>query len=366
MRPSIIVTGSALAGREYEPPLRDADAVPGACEAIGRELARAGCDLVVFSSSDDYVEKDVVRGYLEALESARSGTVVVRTPYDREVDFGVPDRLKQFIEIRPDAATEWEISYYRALFDADGLFVVGGGRATRIAGTLAVARQTPLIALAMFGAGAEKVWQHFDRHRNDAADDDMHAMGGPWTDQSAARLVDSLLRQLGRRREAVREHEREAARARRMWALDSLLAAGTITAAAFTVWLGFWTQSMLGALGCLLAGPLLAATGGALLRDASADRHSPLWSAARGLASGVLAVSLYVGSQQLSNAEQLTVDSARRLAWFLIPLGLAAGYTVDYVLAKLSRVDVLSGRPFGQDHPSGEPADRRQSGRTED
>jgi len=176
MRRSIVVTGSALPDREYMPPLRNASAVSGACEEIGRELAKAGFDLIVFSSSDDYIEKDVVRGYLAALEANRPGTVVVRTPFDREVNFGVSEALKQHIEIRPDAAVEWEISYYRALFDADGIIVVGGGRATRIAGTLAVARRTPLVALAMFGAGALTAWQHMDRHRNYVGDDDMHAM----------------------------------------------------------------------------------------------------------------------------------------------------------------------------------------------
>lgn len=72
MRPSVVVVGSARPDRKYTPEMREIDLVPAACEAVGRELARAGCDLVVFSSSDDYIEKDVVHGYL-ARFSVRTG-----------------------------------------------------------------------------------------------------------------------------------------------------------------------------------------------------------------------------------------------------------------------------------------------------
>ena len=352
MRPSIVVTGSAQADRDYTPPLREAGTAPAACEAIGRELAKAGCDLVVFSSSDDYIEKDVVRGYLQALDPARPGRVVVRAPYDREVEFGVPEQLRRLIETEPSTATEWEVSYYRSLCEADGILVVGGGRATRIAGTLGIARSTPVVALAMFGAAALTVWQQLDRFRNHASEEDMHRMAGAWTESSAARLVDSLLGQIARSQQAAREQAREGARLQRARTVNSLLGAGALVLAAVTVWLGFWTRGTAGAVGCLLSGPLLAAIGGALLRDATSQEQSTVWSAARGLGAGILAVTLYVGSQQLTNADQLTADSARRLAWFLVPLGLAAGYTVDYVFAKLSRVDVLSDQPFSGDRPN--------------
>jgi hypothetical protein len=41
-----------------------------------------------------------------------------------------------------------------------GIVVVGGGRSTRIAGVIAVAFRTPVVAVAGFGAGAAIVWQH--------------------------------------------------------------------------------------------------------------------------------------------------------------------------------------------------------------
>ncbi|MFD8813333.1 hypothetical protein ACFV23_18030 [Streptomyces sp. NPDC059627] len=346
MRPTVVITGSGLPDREYRPPLKNAEGIPTACLELGRELARSECDLVVFSSSGDYIERDVVSGYLSALNGSRRGKVVVRTPHDRTVDFGVPEHLAHVIEVKPDPAADWEVSYYRALLEADGLIVIGGGRTARIAGVLALTQRIPVIAMATFGAGALTVWQHLDRQRNDASDDDIHAMASEWTQESAARLTASLLGQLSRRREIIRASERETARRGRSRMAHGLVAVGTIVLAAMSVWLGYSTQSTSAAVAYLLAGPLLSATAGALLQDTSTGEPNTVWSAARGLGAGVLAAMLYVGSQQLTNAEHLTPDSARRLAWFLIPLGFAAGYTVDGVFARLNRVDALSDKPF--------------------
>lgn len=57
---------------------------------------------------------------------------------------------------------------------------------------------------------------------------------------------------------------------------------------------------------------------------------------------------LYVGSQTLTSSEPLDADGARRLSWFLVPLGLAAGYTVDRLFAKLRDVDALAEKPSAQ------------------
>ncbi|WP_069159964.1 hypothetical protein [Nocardia altamirensis] len=346
MRPSIVITGSGSPHRQYTPPLKDLPGLPDACEAIGRELVLSGCDLVVFSSSEDYIEKDVVRGYLSALDMNHPGTVIVRTPYDREVNFDVPEHLKHVVQIKPDAAAEWEVSFYRELFKTDGLIVIGGGRATRIAGILAIAQHTPIIALATFGASALSVWHHLDRHRNDVTDDDLHLMAGPWAEHSAAALVSSLLDQLARRHEILRRRKRNEAKLQWTRTVHGLAAILALALAAFTVWLSFGTATAATAVAYLLLGPLLTAIGGALLRDTRSDKPNLVWSAARGLGAGMLAATLYVASQQLTNPDPFTADTARRLAWFLVPIGFAAGYTVDLIFDKLRRVDALAEQPF--------------------
>ncbi|MFG1761054.1 hypothetical protein [Micromonospora echinofusca] len=328
--------------------MKEVDLVPGACEAVGRELARAGCNLVVFSSSDDYVEKDVVRGYLAALQAQDSATVMVKAPIDRVTPFDVPPHLKHVLRVLPDSAEEWEVSYYRAVLEADGLIVVGGGRATRIAGVLAVARRIPLITIAHFGGAALSVWQHLDRHQNDATPEAISRMAAPWGDDSAEQLVGSLLEQRSRMQEAERAALQDQSRVRRARTVNGLVAAAAIAVALLTVVLAYGTGTTLTAVGYLFGGSLLMAAGGALINDASAEEPNLPWALARGMGAGTLASMLYMGSQTLTNPDPLDAEATRRLAWLLMPLGLTAGYTLDKVFARLRNIDALAEKPFTQ------------------
>jgi hypothetical protein len=345
MRPSIVVVGSGSAGREYDPPLADQPRIPTACQEIGRELARAGCDLVVFSSDADFVEVDVVRGYLDAANDAAK--VAVRAPHQVAVRFDVPDRAVERVHVEPDTAGDWESSYYRSVFEADGLVAIGGGRSTRIAGVLAIAQGTPVVALAAFGGGASVVWRHLDKHRNDATAEDVHLMGRPWGSDSARLLVQSLLAQRDRREATERLTRRAQARIRRSRTLSSLTGVAALLLAAATILVGGQAGSTGTVIACLLAGPMLGAVGGAMLRDTADDEPNAVWSAARGLGAGMLASMLYVASQLLTNPDLLAVRSASRLLWFVVPLGIAAGYTFDLVYAKLHKSEVLPGPDLG-------------------
>ncbi|MEU8209616.1 hypothetical protein AB0B85_10500 [Micromonospora sp. NPDC049044] len=348
MRPSIAVVGSASPDRQYTPDMKEIDLVPDVCAAVGRELARAGCDLIVFSSSDDYIEKDVVRGYLAAVQAQDRASVTVRAPFDRVTPFDVPPHLKHVLRVLPDSAEEWEVSYYRAVFEADGLIVVGGGRATRIAGILAVARRIPLIAIAHFGGAALSVWQHLDRHQNDATPEAISRMAAPWGDDAAEQLVASLVDQRSRMQEAERAARRDQSRVRRGRTVNGLVAAAAITVALLTVILAYGTGTTLTAVGYLIGGSLLMAAAGALINDTSAEEPNLPWALARGLGAGTLATMLYMGSQTLTNPDPLDAEATRRLAWLLIPLGLTAGYTLDKVFARLRNVDALAEKPFTQ------------------
>ena len=346
MRPSIVITGSGSPSRpDYKPELRDSEAIPAASAAIGRELALQGCDLVVFSSSDKYVEKDVVRGYLSALDAEHPGSITAHTPYDTEVDFGVPDHLKHVLKVRPNPAAEWEISYYQALFEADGLVVIGGGRSTRIAGVMALARSMPVIAVACFGGSALTVWQNFNRRPNDATKDDLDVMAKPWGGDSAEPLVKSLLAQLSRRQEQLREQERQEKSANRSRTVRGLVAILSLVLAGLSVVLAAKAQTTPEAIAYLFAGPALAAVCGAIMRDGGETSPNIVWTAARGAGAGAAAMLLYVLSQQLTSGPALDVEAVRRFCWFAVLIGFFAGATVDLVWAKMRNVDVLSDQP---------------------
>ncbi|MDX8028635.1 hypothetical protein SK803_00360 [Lentzea sp. BCCO 10_0856] len=345
MRPSVVISGSGVLDRRYVPELKDGETIPAASEAIGRELALAGFDLVVFSSSENFIERHVVKGYLGALDAEHPGNIVAHTPLDREVDFDVPAHLKHVLKVRTDPASEWEISYYRALFNADSLLLIGGGRATRIAGVMAVARRMPIVAVACFGASAQTVWRTFGGPKNDVTQDDLDVMSAKWSDDSAALLVKSLQGQLARRDEHLRAEEQREKSADRSRTVRGLVAILSLVLAGLSVVLAAKAQSTPEAIAYLFAGPVLAAVFGAIMRDGGEKSPNIVWTAARGAGAGAGAMLLYVLSQQLTAAPVLDVEAVRRFCWFAVLIGLFAGVTVDLVWARMRNVDVLSDQP---------------------
>src|SRR5690242_14458940 len=89
-RPLIAIVGSAAENRTYAPPLRGIEGVREACRQLGGALARAGCDLAVFSSKPDYVEQHVVAGYAEAFDAGSGAKVIAFPPRHKELQFDLP------------------------------------------------------------------------------------------------------------------------------------------------------------------------------------------------------------------------------------------------------------------------------------
>ncbi|MCC8251562.1 hypothetical protein [Saccharothrix luteola] len=346
MRPSIVITGSGSLDRPYEPKLKNGEMIPAASEAIGRELAKAGFDLAVFSSSQNYIERDVVKGYLGALDAQHPGEIIVHTPHNREVDFGVPPHLKHVLKVRKNPASEWDISYYRALLKADSLLLIGGGRATRIAGVLAMAQRIPIVAVACFGASALTVWKTFNETKNDVTQDDLDLMGADWGDDSAERLVKSLQDQLARREEHLRQQEQREKSARRLRTLHGVVALLSLGLAVLSIALGSQTANFSLALTCVLAGPLLASVGGAIAHDMTATTSDFVLAVVRGAVTGAAAVLLYVAAQRITATTPLDIEALHKLSWFVVAMGLLAGITVDLVWAKMRNADVLSDQPL--------------------
>jgi hypothetical protein len=347
MRPRIVMVGSGNPVRTYTPPLHDQDRLPDACQEIGRELAAAGCDLVVFSGSDDYLEKDVVRGYLaDSTTGTDRRRVFVRSPQYPHLDFGLTDEQMTHVEIETDTAAEWEVSYYRSIFQADGLVTVGGGRSTRIAGVIAIAQGTPVVTLAVFGGAGAVIRDYLDKNCDLATTEDIVLMGRPWSTDTAARLVASLLRQRDRRLRTEAAARATAQRTQRARTRTALAAITTLALAAATILLTGADLPQFAMVGVLLAGPMFGAIGGALLRESTDERPDAVWSAARGLGAGMLSAMLYVASQLLTSPDLLSSDATPRLLWFVVPLGIAAGYTFDLVYARLRHAEVLAPQPF--------------------
>src|SRR3954447_16288630 len=143
-RPVISIVGSVNPGRRYEPPLRNPDTAHQACEELGKELALKSCDLLVYSGSGEFIEADVVRGFI-ASNAATPASIHVRSPSDATAVFAEYDRHKELFDPRIDSSPDWEVSFYRSLVEGHGLIIIGGGRSTLITGLIALTFIIPLV-----------------------------------------------------------------------------------------------------------------------------------------------------------------------------------------------------------------------------
>ncbi|WP_328493371.1 hypothetical protein OHS59_11895 [Streptomyces sp. NBC_00414] len=335
-RPNIAVLGSLDPDRDIDPPLRSIAAAREACRQLGRELARAGCDLIVHSSDPRYAEVHVVEGYVAASDADGPGTVFVHVPRHRDTTFVVPPGSSATLKVVRDTTTQWEVPFYRTLLASDGAVLVGGGQSTRAAGVVAMAQGIPLIPVAAFGGGANLVWVNLGQIRNDTDDEDIALLGADWDAESAARLTACLLRQRERRAVALRLQDHSARKAVRGFALGMGTAVVfLLVALAALVLAGPPAPAAAHGLALLVAAPLLAAMAGAIVRNSF--EQDPRWptAAVRGLGAGVVSVLLYVASQLLTVPTLLDDLDVRRILFFAIPLGFSSGYTFDLVYERL-------------------------------
>ncbi|QVJ00535.1 hypothetical protein KGD82_17805 [Nocardiopsis eucommiae] len=333
-RPRIAVVGSVDASREYEPPLSATDQVRAACHDLGRELALAGYDLVVFADDEHYVETLVARGYAAA--SAPDSRIIAHPPRHQDYAPVLPEGSRVRVTTIRDTGAEWEVPYYRTLFEVDGIVLAGGGRSTRVTGVVALAHGVPVVPLAVFGGAARQVWVYLDGAGEHVDREDVRALGESWSTGSARRMAEVLRRQMERRAERRRREERNRRWGR--WRESAGLVSAILlllAALASIVLAGGPGPADPASLSLLLAGPMCAAVSGALIRDSFGRTPSALRASARGLGAGAVSVLLYVAAQLLTVPELLVELDARRLLFFVVPVGFTAGFTFDLVLERL-------------------------------
>lgn len=340
MSPLVAIAGSAQVNRSYSPVVRDPEAAPAAAAELGAELAKQGCRIVVYSNDPDFLERDVVRGYVDS-GRAEPGSVLVRGRYQQDVDFEEAQRRPELFTVVPESTDDWEVSFYRSLLAADALLLVGGGRSTFIAGLIGLSRRIPVAAVAAFGGGAEKTWQRLTNERGVATEEEVALLARPWQPGAAGSIVTALCAQVQRRAEqerAAREAESHAGRrtvAGLVTALVLLLLALATIPLAYAAPAGGWQY-----VAVLVAAPMFASVWGAIVRNAYDGSGNWLRAAALGSAAGVIAFLLFVAAQLSTNPGLLDGDGARQLVFFVLAIGFIGGFTSEVVYAKLRDQDV--------------------------
>jgi hypothetical protein len=168
----IAIVGSFDPKRTEELGLKNLNVVHQAAEDLGRELARQGYSIVVYSSTANTLEVDVVRGFL-SLKGAAGSIKVIFSHAIGQPSFAEEKDNEDRFDFRPDFNLEWEFSFYESLGHVDGLVLVGGGAWALIGGVVATGHHRPMVACSAFGGAGDKIWRSIRAQEYPLTDDDL-------------------------------------------------------------------------------------------------------------------------------------------------------------------------------------------------
>jgi hypothetical protein len=336
--PLILCVGSADESRtDYDPRLVSAKEAPQAAEQIGEALAKAGCRIVVFSSDPAYLEADVARGFLKGSAKNATRRIQVRAPYGSAgALFQLGGVHANIIDLHPDQDSHWVAPFYRAMRDANGIVVIGGGRAALIIGHLALAMHVPLLAVACFGGSARRLWMAIKPGTDLPTQEECNEMGrDEWRSEYAPRFVKILTSQI--ERGVARETAR---RQRPKW--RAVLGQFLVLAVVGILVAGnggtLWAALLFG------VGPVAGSAGAvtrSLTSQGDADSPQIVTTVLFGAVSGLI-VSLIYLIAQFSAAGAADQIKPIAIIWITVT-ALGAGFAFDRTLKKLAEGQLKPG-----------------------
>lgn len=304
-------------------------------ELLGTELAKRGYGIIVYTG--DFIERDVVRGFVKAAEQKRSIRVIFASNQKGPEGFLEYAGHKALFDPRVDDSPDWEVSFYGSLMQAYGVVLVGGARSSLITGVLAMTYRIPVLALQAYGGSGEKIWKTLATGRGLATKDEVNDM--------AQRDADMIPRwvELLERQSAIRQKELRQASGTR-WAVG---AGALVLAWMLTLPLGYCLlpaqpdtagiQPVL-FLFLLFLAPMLSGASGATVRMLIPDAGTPTArTTALGMAAGAIAGVLYVVSHLIANPKPQSFP----ILVITVAFGFIAGLTFDAVFKRLESVEVL-------------------------
>jgi hypothetical protein len=336
-------------------------AAPKAAEALGRELAKAGFRILVYSSDTNYAECHVVHGYIESRQAARRSVQVRYSFHQQKPDFPEQTINNEVFDWQPDHSEDWEMSFYQSLSEVDGILLIGGGGSTLIAGLVAMGHGIAMLPLATFGGNASKVWKALRPGRDLPSADEVPLMARPvWNDDQAAECMEVLKNQIARKIEQERLVRLKKARRETSVALHAIFALALFVLSFASVAVAWATKPSLVVSICLLfISPLLAGVAGSTIRlvfdlrqgSVPLTQQSAITTAALGLVAGGIAGLLFITAQVTTapavasaagqTPDIIMVEQARKLVAFAVLIGFIAGLTLDAVFRKLITSDVV-------------------------
>jgi hypothetical protein len=328
------------------------DKAPAAAEVLGRELAKAGFRILVYSSKPEFLECHFVRGYVASRAAVRC-SIQVRYPlHGVKPAFAEQSTNGELFDWRPDHAPDWEMSFYQSLSEVQGVVLMGGGPSTLIAGAVARGHQLAIVALPGFGGKSEQVWQNLRPGQDLASADEISLMARPdWSDEMGAECVKAITDQIARKAESARQKRLEEVR-KEISVRRHAVVAGLLFVAAFAmVPISAWDKPVSWTvMAALFICPALAGVSGATIRlvfdlrqgSLPLSPQSAITTGALGMIAGGVAGLLFITAQMATATESgLVAKQAARLIPFCFLIGFTAGMTLDAVFRKLIATDVV-------------------------
>jgi hypothetical protein len=352
-KPLIAIIGSIDARRQYELPIRNPGDAEKAMESLGAALAKNGYRIIVYSAEPGMVEGHAVRGFIQSGKAAPR-SIVALFPLGDSTAAAFPERTKheQVFDIQQDNSTNWEVSFYRSLAQADGVVLMGGGRSTLISGVLALTYRVPLLALAAYGGDAEKVWCSLVSSRDLPTEEEIHQMAMPGSPEVVGKWIGSLQRQF-----QAKEDERR--KRSRLFPVAVALALVCLWVATLPIGylLSLTKNNAANPVGdirlivftfLLFFAPLLSGASGATIRTLLPDTGTvTLRTTVLGVAAGAVASLLYVLGQLIGNSSPYNFV----ILVFSVAFGFIAGLTFDGVFKKLETMEALQTDVLTQKKP---------------
>ena len=341
-----------------------------AARDLGRELARAGFSIIVYSADPKFIEPYVVEGYIGS-GSAMDNSIRIEYPPPPEanIDFAALKTHQNAFDLQPSADPNWEVSFYNSLSAVEGILLVGGGRSTLITGLVGLGSRVTVLPIRSFGGYARNVWDKMRANPDPLTQEDMNLLAKPdWNQDTASAIValfDICSERSRKRQDAMRVQALRAARSTR-W--SAVLAVALFVATAAIV-LGMavldWVKSPAMLAFILGFGALTAGLSGSLIRTVSdlyegeaVPTARPLYvTGALGIVAGVFAAML-VAIPQLtihlpeelgkitSEAKQaLKAENIRSAAATALLTAFLAGFALDQFFrtlrdVKLKKVEI--------------------------
>jgi predicted nucleotide-binding protein len=168
--------------------LKNPDLFASACQQIGKVIIRLGHTLVVASDQEGTADLHVVEGAVQAAGgiSPERPRIIILRPNDQRISF---ERMRSdnpgLFTTRVSMDSDWEVTKFQQINEADGVVIVGGALYSYQAGLAAAVCRKPLVPVGSFGGAAKKLLNVFAVSRGSwpgdlPSDDDLGFLHAAW------------------------------------------------------------------------------------------------------------------------------------------------------------------------------------------